>query len=372
LATIHAPTHLDVTFANTLARVFNEDVQRAGTIRKESELWMSLRQTQFRRAIARFSAFSTGPMVEWLLTIENSTSLRYEGSPFSACIFMSKQKKWIAEPLGNSFVSFHPPLPLKRAILQESWIRAALKGAQVGLLGVGHSGNIVGMVALNALPPADESIRFAPHEDLRGLRQLVRPGTMAFVTSKQGDVYTLFPNGAVFQKTQGMWHYLNYDALFSVLMGYISEAVADAVLRAALNLSYSKQGAILAILIDKVHLCRVVPDSNSQRRANATLRDCMAGLNITKWEHRPFILSAAGADGAVILDAAGSVLDVACMIGDPSRDDLAAAGHSELQKMPGARSTAAWNASIFGTALKISEDGPITVYQKGVEIARIG
>ena len=40
--------------------------------------------------------------------------------------------------------------------------------------------------------------------------------------------------------------------------------------------------------------------------------------------------------------------------------------------MPGARALAAWRASFRGVALNISEDGPITVYERGATIGRIG
>ena len=40
--------------------------------------------------------------------------------------------------------------------------------------------------------------------------------------------------------------------------------------------------------------------------------------------------------------------------------------------MPGARALAAWRASFRGVALNVSEDGPITVYERGATLGRIG
>ncbi len=129
LKPVQIPQKLDLDFANSLVRVFNEDVRTAPDFLAHSELWMSLRQTQFRRAIARFSAFSTLPMVKWMQIVESSTSLRYEGKPFTFCIFMSKQLKWITTPIGSRFVAFGTPIPFERAILLENWIRAAVDGS---------------------------------------------------------------------------------------------------------------------------------------------------------------------------------------------------------------------------------------------------
>jgi hypothetical protein len=188
LRTTQPPKQLDLQFGNSLVRVFNEDVRTAQDVFTDAELWMSLRQTQFRRAIARFSAFSTLPMVRWMQIVEGSTSLRYEGKPFTFSLFMSKQLKWVAEPLGSRFIAFGAPLPFEKAILSENWIRAAVDGSRVGLVGVGHSGNIAGMIALAGYKSNADKWLFAPHDSLVGLQDLLRPGTMIFITSEHGDV----------------------------------------------------------------------------------------------------------------------------------------------------------------------------------------
>jgi hypothetical protein len=39
---------------------------------------------------------------------------------------------------------------------------------------------------------------------------------------------------------------------------------------------------------------------------------------------------------------------------------------------PGARSRAAWRASLFGAAVKVSEDGPVTIYVREKKVAEVG
>ena len=60
------------------------------------------------------------------------------------------------------------------------------------------------------------------------------------------------------------------------------------------------------------------------------------------------------------------------MISDPTPIALSLAGLTDKARFPGARSTAAWNASVYGISIKISEDGPITVYRKGKRILQTG
>jgi hypothetical protein len=95
-------------------------------------------------------------------------------------------------------------------------------------------------------------------------------------------------------------------------------------------------------------------------------------LKITNESHRKILRAGAAIDGAIVLSKTGKVLDSACMIGEPSPTDCAAVGKKGLQRFAGARTTAAWNASIFGVAAKISEDGPITVFEYGNVIQQLG
>ncbi|MCG9628940.1 diadenylate cyclase, partial [Vibrio mediterranei] len=116
----------------------------------------------------------------------------------------------------------------------------------------------------------------------------------------------------------------------------------------------------------------IVPDHYSKNKVNKPLRESISGLDLRNWPHRQIIMSSAKSDGALILSNEGRVLDVACMISEPNADALTACGKSELKKFSGARSTAAWNASTRGVAIKVSEDGPITIYNHGDLIAQVG
>lgn len=95
-------------------------------------------------------------------------------------------------------------------------------------------------------------------------------------------------------------------------------------------------------------------------------------LWLTDPQQCKLITAAAATDGATILTKGGRVLDIACMVQTPTPDILIANGFDAPKTFPGARSTAAWNASMFGTVLKVSADGPISIWRHGIEIAQVG
>jgi|GEM_PF-1462490 len=369
---INKAQNLDLLFGNYFCKVFNDDIKLLPSQLTHAEIWISLRQTQFRRAIAKFSAFSTEPMVKWLGIVENSISLKYEKTPFSFCLFMTKQKEWIKTPLSNNFISFPKSLSFYKGIMKEKWLRGSMSGQTVGLAGYGHAGELFGIYSIPTGTSDDIDTLLSPHEDIIPITNLLVEGTCMILTTEHGDIYFILPNRATFYKTQGQWHYLNYTNIFIVLSKLFQEVVAKSVLRLSLNLSYERHGALIFIPDDKNFLEEIIPDHKQKKRVNLTLRETIKNLNICDKTQRKIIMSSAKIDGALVISSDGEVLDISCMIGQPTQEKLNALELTKLERFSGSRSTAAWNSSLFGTSIKVSEDGPVTIFRHGKIIAHVG
>lgn len=152
----------------------------------------------------------------------------------------------------------------------------------------------------------------------------------------------------------------------------LPKEISAGLVRIILDLSFERRGGLIVILRDEKTIGKVVPDHVVEGRVNQSLRNFSRKLIITDSADRRIIRGGAAIDGAIILSRSGRVLDSACMIGEPSAADCASVGKKTLQRFAGARTTAAWNASIFGVAIKISEDGPITIFESGDVILQLG
>lgn len=98
----------------------------------------------------------------------------------------------------------------------------------------------------------------------------------------------------------------------------------------------------------------------------------LAGGIISHAAQRRVLGAASRIDGAILLNNRGQIVDVASMVSDPREAALASAGLECLKRFPGARSTAAWNASVHGLAIKVSDDGPVDVYERGQHVFHYG
>lgn len=365
------PQDNDIRLARATVRIFLSDLRAAPLQKFHDELWDTLKVSRAARIIARLSAFSTGSVLHWITTMETASSLKYEGESFQSIVLMSKQPEWITSAPGAEYIPLRRPLKFRRAVLEEKWIRALMRSSSVALHGVSFSGDIVGAVAISRGKIGGKKKVISP-SGLVDVTSLVRNGTMAFVSAPNSDLYVVLPSDMVFGKTQGRWHYFNFSGFRALLLRHMPDTLADALLALLLDLSYSRTGALLCVPDSTASLSKLVPDHSVKLRPNVDLRLAAANLRIDAPTHRTFLMAAAGIDGAIVISREGVVLDVACMVGEPTDVELSSLKIRALQRFPGARSTAAWNASIWGIAIKVSEDGPITAFYKGVLIGQLG
>ena len=190
--------------------------------------------------------FTLNTTAKFFATVEAASQLRYEGAAFTACVFVTKQEQWLSEAIGVSFVRLARPLPFRPTLLEEKWIRSLADGATIGLVALGHGHGLVGIVTI---PSADDAVPGAPHSDFAGAIQLVRHGVNAFLCAPNGDLYVIQHPGYAFVKSQGVWQYLNFMALRSS-SDHLLLSVVDPIMRLALDLSFSRKGALFCVLAD--------------------------------------------------------------------------------------------------------------------------
>jgi DNA integrity scanning protein DisA with diadenylate cyclase activity len=356
--------------ARSLTGIFNQDLETTEDLLGEQ--WAALEQTRPRRAIARAISSRPDDVATWIRAMENSMSLTYEGRTVRHCVVLSRDFQRLTEWTGIKLIPMRTGLPLEKALLSEKWIRAVVDGSRVALVADRRTGLIEAFLSLSELDPDDAEHRYAPHWRLASLQSaLTSMNDIAMVASPHGDIFILTGMGGVFQKAQGRWQLLEYEGLHSLLSKQpgLGEQVIISVLRAILDLSYERTGALFCLLDSPASIKELVPDHKRPERANKNLRSSLKGKSICDWTQRQVITAAAAMDGGVVLDSQGEVLDIACMFVAPPE---AAAQEAKASREPGARAQAAWRASFKGVAIKVSEDGPITVYKEGKVIGRLG
>lgn len=365
------PTSSDeVRLMRRAVSVFRSDLEVVGDVMVAQDLWGALEGTRLLRAAARLSPFSTTPLIRWINVFEAAARQTYEGIPFTGNLVLVKDLPSFQQRAGNRLEMFSRQIGFEQALLREKWLKPFLQDGRFALVTAGHSGTAHG-IAETAMPWDDATIP-APVEDLDGLYGYLRPGTSILTAAASGEIRLVLPTGLTFVNSQGKWRYQDWEVLRAILEPRLGTAVAAHALRMVEGASYERRGSLYVFLNDDATATEVVPDHASPTRAAIVLRSTLAGSYITDPTPRSLVRAASRIDGAILLDNQGKIVDAASMVSEPSQAALAAAGVTSLQRFPGARSTAAWNASVHGLAIKVSEDGPVDVYEGGRHIFQSG
>jgi hypothetical protein len=364
------PAVADLRFARCFARAFHADLDLCATAPERPDLWTILREGQFRRAIADFLHTPAAAVERWLRAAEQAVDFSYEGRPVRPSLVFFRAGTPLEEELRDQVRRF-PAAVSVGTMLTEPWIRSVVDGRRVALVGDMDSERLVGLMSPLMLSQSrdvldEEGDLYAPHESLALLQAVLGASGIAMIASQQGDLFVLQGREVVFYKAQGRWRYVNYGALHRRLEDTDARAIVSPLLRAAIDLSFERKGALFVVMRDPSEITRMVADHGQPRRASAILRDTLAGIDLGDRGRRQMVLAAAATDGAVVLGPDGRVLDVACMIAGDERE------HDSDGTLVGARSLAARRASRFGVAVKVSSDGPITVYAGGRKLAQVG
>jgi hypothetical protein len=255
---------------------------------------------------------------------------------------------------------------LKRAPLLFDGLRAAI--------GVGTDGLVHAELTHRSLadlrPPGNRSEpieeTLGEHGDVVAAGSRVLNGVGLFLRA-DGTVWVFDRGQPLLLRRGGHWRAIPFHSLttgLGVIAG--SAEVAALVTRVALLASLEGEGAILAVVDDAEAVEGVVESKDRYDRAH----DGVAG-RMTPEERLHLVVNAefpdvetlqrlAVIDGATIVDRSGRLVAYGAVV------------RSEASRGEGARTAAARTLSRFARlVIKVSEDGPVTVFRRGEELAAV-
>ncbi|MCC6393477.1 MAG: hypothetical protein IT167_22950 [Bryobacterales bacterium] len=194
---------------------------------------------------------------------------------------------------------------------------------------------------------------------------------LCLALTPNGEIKAFAGGVQVFSFLNGRWHLTDFEWKYRCWAEAVgNEELAKLVLQVALDLADSRRGGLFAILDDAASAGRLVSPADllvqEEREAPGAQRaGSKRGLyyllngkrtaNLSPAVLRPL----AAIDGGVVFDREGRLLAIGAIL-----------KHNENEAAPrvaqgGGRTMAALAASHYGWALKISEDGIISFFEKG-------
>jgi hypothetical protein len=186
---------------------------------------------------------------------------------------------------------------------------------------------------------------------------------------------TLTPNGEIkifaggvqtFAFVDGRWRLTDLAEKYAALERLVDGRLARRLFTAALNLAEHRHGALFVVLPSgaDAHIVsatdQLTVDGASRPSGAPSKQDLhylLAGANVLTLP-TSIVQSVARIDGAVVVRPTGELIAVGAIL----------KGFGGITGIEGARTTAAIHASHLGTAIKVSEDGGISLFKDGAPV----
>jgi hypothetical protein len=179
--------------------------------------------------------------------------------------------------------------------------------------------------------------------------QAVLTGRDLVMAATPTDEVFLFRHDTVLKWFRHRWYRVSGPPLEEQIKLHLPTQLASTVAELSMELSRRRVGALIAVARDAEQLLRSGSEGLAQHFASAPLFSVAAVAKET-------LLQLAAVDGCLIIDSNGMLRNAGVILRLPA-DHVAVAD--------GARAAATQFASTFGLAIKISHDGPVSIYEDG-------
>jgi hypothetical protein len=279
----------------------------------------------------------------------------YEGRPCtSGFIFVSRPYKGWLDSLaqaGFALLRLRPSIGVTSRFFESPLTYRYVDGKRATYV-VQSPHNCVGILRLdsNATVTTED---IATHEHFR--RVLLPTDHRAFgLFVNDNSEMDVLANDSILRWRRGQWRLFEPRRLKDIFRAYIDSEAASALLAAVtLRLSYSRLGTLILLrdpTVPEVPVLRHIDESVIAQ----SLRNHLLGVSL-EVAHRSGLLDAAlTSDGLTVIDPGGLLEDSGALV--VLSNSRSATG--------GGRTAAAESASRFGLIIKVSEDGPIQLWQR--------
>jgi hypothetical protein len=223
--------------------------------------------------------------------------------------------------------------------------------------------NIKGTIRTNSPGPNDNIERLANRETLSLLNKAGK-GSFAIFVNKASEVEVVLDNDKLLLWRRGYWGIFDPDIMREFFSGKLEKRSTDHLIWSIYALSKARHGTVVLVADEKTDLNQLRMGSVGGRDplTRALIRH-VRGTKIGALKRSGELSRILSSDGLTVINRKGELLDTGVIIDTSKVKDLVTGG---------GRTTAATAASYFGRVIKVSEDGPIDLYDKGKSLYRFG
>lgn len=302
-----------------------------------------------------------------LQVLKNLSYQRYEGTPATSgfIVYRSQLEKFqVACSMSDCLrYDFDP-----RIGISADFFRNPLTYRLVSGLGTFYACNInlqaTGMIKFMNYGNRD-SVERLSHRDTLALISKAGEGAFAAGISHASDLEVTTCPDTILVWRKGAWRLFDPDVYRSFLAGHLDARETESLITTVYSLSKLRLGTIILVSSEDVL------DASDLKKGAVGGKDILShlivgfhkGKTISDLKHSGELISLLSSDGMTLFNRDGKLADAGIIINTCTTPGLVTGG---------GRTTAATAASLFGKVIKVSEDGPIELYERGKCVYRFG
>lgn len=362
-----------LTFTKTEKRILHAllDVCRSITIANEIDVVFTQQSisSQFTMPYFLVSYFMRGSnhaclwsSIIGLVLLQKLSYKKYEGSTCSSGFLCLKSinntiKERLTEQSNFIFEEFDKAIPLSDAFFEKPLSYRYVDGRNSFYVVDNHE-TVLGVLRNNS-PKSYDIIDRCTFKHIEALTSISGFRWLAY-SGMHNDVIVHTKKGIVFQWDQGIWKNREFYLIEKIILQFgIDPLFAKTLVNVLFTLSELRSGALILLIREK-HLPETIGKIDTTQLGTALCKS-MQGSTFSALRNNNSVIGLLTSDGMTTFDVNGNLIDCGAII------DLSTVG--EKPKIAGGgRSQAACAASMHGLAIKVSEDGPITIYENGSKI----
>ncbi|WP_214071086.1 hypothetical protein [Mucilaginibacter sp. dw_454] len=167
------------------------------------------------------------------------------------------------------------------------------------------------------------------------------------------DVKIILPNNTTLKWSENHWRIQDFSIIEDILKSFdIDQQNSKILINYIIALSELRLGSVILIPRNENNLPEVIGKIDNTKLGKA-LRETFVNKNINNISKKHLLLGILSSDGLTTISKSGNII---------SCGDIIKIDHNDPTHQGGGRSQASLSASKFGLSIKVSEDGPISIY----------
>lgn len=299
--------------------------------------------------------------------LKNLSYQRYEGTPVTTgfIIYRNQLQKFRAacNSLDFTWKDFKPNVSISQGFFKSPLTYRLIDG-----LGTYFMSNInmrvTGMVKFGNYGQHDAVDRLT-HRDTFSLLKKAGSGAFAVDINVSSELEVMTCPDKIFIWRKGSWSLFDPKIFRSFLAGHLDAKELELLILTVYSLSKIRHGTIVLICDKGVHNLDDFKKGSvgGNDSLSRLLIDQVKDLKISRLKESGQLIRILSSDGMTAFNKHGELVDTGFIVDTSKTPDLVAGG---------GRTTAASAASLFGKVIKVSEDGPIELFEKGKVIYTFG